>query len=93
MVGPSYYIGVEELESVSETVKLYPNPANDVLNINVSDDTEIVATSIYDLTGRRVYQNAFTKAIPVGEFRDGLYFISLTTAQGQVITKKIVIRK
>ena len=93
VVGPSYYIGVEELESVSETVKLYPNPANNVLNINVSDDTEIVATSIYDLTGRRVYQNAFTKAIPVGEFRDGLYFISLTTAQGQVITQKIVIRK
>ena len=59
----------------------------------MTDDTEIVATTIYDITGRKVYQDAFTKEIPVGELRDGLYFISLTTAQGQVITKKIVIRK
>ena len=93
VVGKSYYIGVEEFESPSENVKIYPNPASNVLNINLSEGIEIVTTCIYDLTGRKVYQNAFSEAIPVDHLQDGLYFISLTTAQGQVITQKIVIRK
>lgn len=93
VVGESYYIGVEEHGKPLETVSLYPNPASNELNVGVSDDVEIVKTCIFDLMGRKVYQNAFTKVIPVGDLQDGLYFISLTTAQGQVITKKIVIRK
>ena len=95
VVGKSYYIGVEENGSStdSETVVVYPNPASSVLNINTLDNTVIVTTSIYDLTGRKVYQNAFEKELPVDHLTDGLYFISLTTAQGQVITQKIVIRK
>ena len=93
VVGKSYYIGVEEFESPSETVRIYPNPASNVLNINIPENTEIVTTCIFDLTGRKVYQNAFKETIPVDNLTDGLYFISLTTAQGQVITQKIVIRK
>jgi len=93
VVGKSYYIGVEEFENHSETVRIYPNPASNVLNINIPENTEIVTTCIFDLTGRKVYQNAFKETIPVDNFTDGLYFISLTTAQGQVITQKIVIRK
>lgn len=93
VVGESYYIGVEELGKPSEAVSLYPNPASNELYINVADEVEIINTCIFDLMGRKVYQNAFTKVIPVGDLQDGLYFISLTTAQGQVIIQKIVIRK
>ena len=95
VVGKSYYIGVEENgpSTGSGAVVIYPNPASNVLNINIPENTEIVTTCIYDLTGRKVYQNAFTETIPVDNLTDGLYFISLTTAQGQVITQKIVIRK
>ena len=93
VVGKSYYIGVNEFESASEAIRIYPNPASNVLNINIPENTEIVTTCIYDLTGCKVYQNAFTETISVNELHDGLYFISLTTTQGQVITQKIVIRK
>ena len=93
VVGESYYIGVEELERPLEAVSLYPNPASNELCVSVSDEVEIVKTCIFDLMGRKIYQNAFTKEIPVSDLQDGLYVISLTTAQGQVITQKIVIRK
>ena len=91
--GKSYYIGIEEPETQTQTLQLYPNPASNTLNISASNDLEIVQTCIFDITGRKVYQGAFERQINVGNFTDGLYFISLTTAQGQVITKKIVIRK
>jgi hypothetical protein len=63
------------------------------LNINVPEGTEIVKTSIFDLMGRKVYQGTFEQEIAVGDLRDGLYIISLTTAQGQVITQKFIIRQ
>ena len=85
--------GVEELEHTSSIVNLYPNPVSNMLNVSISENTEIIQTCIFDLMGRRVWQSGFTKQIPVGNLNDGLYFISLTTAQGQVITQKFIISK
>ena len=95
VVGPSYYIGIEE-NSPSiclGTVSIYPNPASDLLHFTVQEGTEIATICIYDLMGRKVYQGTFAETLPIAHLHDGLYFISLITAQGQVITQKIVIRK
>ncbi len=93
VVGDSYYIGVDENDFSTEAVELFPNPASNILNIKPSEGIEIIQTSLFDLTGRCVWRDAFTQEIPVGNLNDGLYLISLTTAQGQIITQKIVIRK
>lgn len=84
--------GVAANESDSN-VTLYPNPANDMLHICVAESIEIQQTCIFDLMGRRVWQGNFTKQIPVGQLKDGMYLISLTTTQGQVITQKFIIRQ
>ena len=93
VVGSSYFIGLNEFENVLETVQLYPNPARNVLNIKVTNDTKIIQTSLYDLTGHCVWKGEFTEIIPIDHLNNGLYFISLTTAQGQIITQKFIIRK
>ena len=85
--------GVEEIESDLSGISLYPNPVSNTLNINVSDNVEIVQTCIFDLTGRKVYQGRFEKAIKVGNLTNGLYLLSLTTANGQVINQKFIISK
>ena len=93
VVGPSYYIGIEEDEEETKALQLYPNPVSNTLNISLPENTEIVQTAIYDLTGRKVYQTSFASKISVVDFTEGLYFISLTTNEGQVITQKFIIRK
>jgi hypothetical protein len=91
VVGPSYYIGVDENQIPS--LQLYPNPASNTLTIKVSENIEIVQTCIFDLTGRKLYQGAFETAISVADYVDGMYFIRLTTAEGQIITQKFIIKK
>ena len=93
VVGPSYYIGVEEFESAKPSVQLYPNPVGNTLNINVQDNTEIVKTCICDLMGRRLFQGAFEPSVSVADLVEGMYFIRFTTAEGQIITQKFIIRK
>ena len=93
VVGPSYYIGVDEFERTIPNVQLYPNPANNLLNISVSEGTKIVQTCIYDLMGRQLYQGTFEAAIHVADLVEGMYFIRFTTDEGQVITQKFIIKK
>ena len=93
VVGPSYYINVVEHENIVQRVQLYPNPANNTLNIKVSGDSNIVRTCIYDIMGRRLLLSAFEPTVSVENLMEGLYLISLTTTDGQVITQKFTIRK
>ena len=93
VVGASYYIGLEENgpSTGSGTFVVYPNPVSNILHIQ--SDIEGGQVSIYDLMGRMVYQSEYQTEIPVSQLNDGLYFLSITTSEGQVINQKFIIRK
>ena len=93
VVGASYFIGVEENgpSTGSGTFVVYPNPVSNILHIQ--SDIEGGQLSIYDLMGRMVYQSEYQAEIPVSQLNDGLYFLSITTSEGQVINQKFIIRK
>lgn len=91
VVGDSYYIGVEE--NTNNTVSLYPNPASSILNIKGIEASEISNISLYDIMGRKLFQDAITNQIAIDDFNDGLYFIQITTHEGQNFTQKFIIRK
>ena len=92
VVGESYYIGVEE-QNADNAISLYPNPASSTLNINGIEASGISNINIYDITGRRLYQGATTTQIAISDFCDGLYFIQITTLDGQNFTQKFIIEK
>ena len=89
VVGASYYIGVQENEE--STLRLYPNPASDMLYLE--SQIESGQVTIFDLTGRKVHQGEYQTTIPVDQLTDGMYFLSITTNEGQVINQKFLIRK
>ena len=93
VVGPSYYIGLNEMEQ-HEAVHVFPNPASQVLYINTPENVSAIQACIYDLAGRKALQETiFEGKINVEKLTDGMYFISIITEEGQVINKKIIIRK
>lgn len=90
VVGAGYYIGIGETPA-SDQVNVYPNPANDVIHITgISDGTSI---TMYDITGRQVMTSSFIDEISTRQLRDGLYLLRITTANGDVVNKKIMVRK
>ena len=93
VVGASYFIGVEENgpSTGSEAITLYPNPVQNTLHLEGNIDGGQV--SIYDLTGRKAYQCEYQTEIPVDQLNDGMYFLNITTREGQVINQKFIIRK
>jgi len=89
VVGASYFIGVEE--NGPSTVSVYPNPVSDRLHLE--GDIDGGQVSIFDLMGRKVYTGPYQPTIPVDLLNDGMYFLSITTNEGQVINQKFIIRK
>ena len=90
VVGGDYFIGVEE-QHEERLVRVYPNPASSSIHIDGLDDGASVA--IYDITGRRVMFAAFANELTVSHLSNGLYLLNITTTDGAVISKKIMVNQ
>ncbi len=93
VVGASYYIGVEENgpSTGSGAFMIYPNPVRNTLHID--GNVEGSRMSIYDIMGRNVLEAEGQNKLSVDGLSNGLYFIRIVTAEGQVINQKFLIEK
>jgi hypothetical protein len=75
----------------SENIKVYPNPVNTILNIDIPYTFETFEASIIDMNGRIILTNStINKPIDVSGLVDGIYMLSLKI-DANVVTRKIVI--
>ena len=71
------------------TILLWPNPVQKILNINNLDGVA-ESVKIYNLQGKLVYENAdFAESIDVSSFASGMYIVCLKTENGNVVKKFI----
>lgn len=84
------YLEVNEVEA--EKVKLYPNPAKHILNLDTKATTNVSSINIYNMLGQMVIaipdaENVST--IDVSDLKTGTYFIKVNTDKGTANTKFI----
>lgn len=85
-------LGVNDIDNtLSESIKLYPNPANDVINLSTSNSLSINKLEIIDINGRKIksIKNIINKEINISDLNKGLYLINIYSTDGMV-TKKII---
>jgi len=70
-------------------VSLYPNPATDVLNIEMTN--EINSIEIYNIQGQKV-RTANQKQINISDLAAGIYMVRIQDTENNTATKKIVIQ-
>ncbi len=83
-------LSVMDNEQVLSTVRLYPNPVEDILNIELGNDILIESVNIIDLNGRVVLTST-KNSINTGKLQSGFYAIRIDTEVGSV-TKKFIKR-
>ena len=79
-------------------ISLYPNPARDVVNVNINGrQAQDIKIQLYTLSGQllqeKVQNNVLTATIPVyrQNIKTGMYLIRITdTRTGNVTTEKIM---
>ena len=74
-------------------VELYPNPANDFVNIKAEN---IAAVEVYSIKGELVYKKEFGKINEVNlllpELKSAVYFVKIITQEGSAI-RKLAVKK
>lgn len=87
-------IGVDtimfDMESVEEhpflQLQLYPNPAQDIIQLTLQDDIENYHVRIMDMFGRIILQQPMKNSFDVSQFSPGMYMV-------EVFSKKYYLRK
>ena len=70
-------------------VSLYPNPANAVLNIEMTN--EVKSIEIYNIQGQKVLESS-QKQINVSDLASGMYMVKIQDAENSITTKKVIIK-
>jgi hypothetical protein len=92
-------VSICEKEKEKETeweVKLYPNPAKEMLRIELSQEMqhENMMVSIYSVTGQKIYESIYTPEISLLDYPSGFYFLRLSDAsQNRHLVRKFLIAK
>ena len=76
-------------ETISASIKLYPNPIESKIHIQTTKQIEKVA--LYDSTGKLIqkHNTLSQNSIQVAHLQAGIYFITIETSEG-IITKKLI---
>ena len=81
-------------ENASLSLSVSPNPANNVVNINMSGVNK-ASVKIVDVLGNIVFNETVaetTKKVDVSKFRNGIYFITFDAEGVKPTTRKLIIR-
>ena len=91
--------GIDD-HSMSATVKVYPNPTMDNINLQLSMDNKpsgMVEIQVYDIYGKRLEMleiphetPMLTTQIDMSRYASGVYFIKLVTNDNVLAVKKVV---
>lgn len=78
-------VGVKEQNQNELLVNIYPNPANSVINLEVSDN---LSWEIYDIQGK-LLKRGDAKTIDIADIKNGLYILQARTDKAIVMKKFI----
>ena len=80
-----------EDEQLAKAIKLYPNPTNGIINLNLSSNNSLKKIDVFSMLGKKVMSiNSITqKSIDISNLPSGMYMLNFITEKGKV-TKRIV---
>lgn len=90
----STFVGVKENKIDDKALSIYPNPAHDLLNIELNQQLSNVVVTIYDAIGKLVFSEKPLSAnrilISTESFAKGVYTVTINSDKGRVAKKLII---
>ena len=81
-------LGTADFGYANNTISLYPNPAQEFLNISSSNN--ITKIEVYDLLGKKVASNDNASNVNVEDLVKGAYIVKVVQENGSVVAKHFI---
>lgn len=92
-IASTTFLGVNETTSQGlESVKVYPNPAKDVLNVELPKKVKDFSLEITDVSGRTLFSVQNQTKVNVSSLVNGTYLCTVKT-DNESVTRKVIIEK
>ena len=78
-------MGLDEAIGYKNAMSLYPNPAKNMINIKLPENSNVSVNSIsiFNMLGQEIYLNSIqTAGIDISNLSEGVYILKLSTAKG-----------
>ena len=82
-------LSVINFEDLKNTIRVFPNPTSNVVNIETNGSFEIKEMVLYNVLGERIRLKTTNKLIDLTNLNTGIYLLRIKTSN-ETITKKIV---
>ena len=68
--------GTVSTNDLSNTFNVYPNPTNDLINIDLGDYNGVIAVNVYDISGRLIFTDN-KRIISLNDLNKGAYLVQV----------------
>ncbi|MEH1007356.1 T9SS type A sorting domain-containing protein [Winogradskyella sp. ECml5-4] len=82
-------LGVDDVAD-SSTLRIYPNPVTDELQITGIQREQIAQVSVYNLNGQQLMERTSVDALDVSRLSGGVYMLTIVTTDGKTHTDKLL---
>ena len=86
---PGTVSGIKDIKKNS--IRLYPNPANDILNISIERASKLEIINASGQVVESTYLKDSNTSINVSQLKSGIYFVKVIDNAGNVGTQKLII--
>jgi hypothetical protein len=84
-------VSVEENSFINNDLKVYPNPTNGILNLEILSSMRAESIEVLDLTGKLVLSVPFQNQLHLGHLPKGIYFLKVQNTNGEQLTRKVIL--
>lgn len=90
--GVTLITGIDNSTEIFDMINIYPNPAQNVLNIGYNGMDDEINVAVRDLTGSEILsiQLKTSASIDINKLSDGLYYISISDSMNRRFTSSFV---
>jgi len=74
--------------SLDNVFNIYPNPTNDLINIDAKGNNQYLSANVYDIFGKLLI-NTNNNKISLNKFEDGVYILEINTPKNTYTTRII----
>ena len=89
-------LGINQESGLSD-INIYPTPASNFVNVELTGDAQNITVKMLDMSGKEMYNSVFNHnggtqiyKVPVSDLASGIYFLHLNTPTGHSIQKVVV---
>ena len=90
-----FNFGIANVKSIDKSIKfnVSPNPASNIVSINVDSNSEM-DFKIVDVLGNVVLKDVInnSKKVDVSNYNNGLYFITVSSKDRSIVTRKMIVK-